>query len=116
MPYCYWRSTQWRSLHAYLELEQRINALCDKLLHPDLRIAGDAASELSSVMHAASHPNPAPHLYYALDEDVAAYVALAGEDGRGHVRELLELSHVASGETCGSFECSECRGVWWEEC
>ena len=48
--YCYWRSAEWRSLEAYLALEQRIIALCDKLLHPDLRVAGDAASELSSIM------------------------------------------------------------------
>ena len=85
---------------AWISLQQRLGALCDRLKHPDLKSAAAAASELCSIMHGASHPNPEPHLIYALDAEVAAYKTLAGSEC------MLQL--VAGGVECGGDICSWC--------
>ena len=90
-------------LVAWVSLQQRLSALCDRLKHPDLKSAAAAASELCSIMHAASHPNPEPHLFYALDAEVEAYKTLTGGEC------MLQL--VAGGVECGGVDTCRLCGV-----
>ena len=63
----------WDEWDARSALECRFRSVCDRLLHPDLALAGAAASELCCILYTIASPCTGPHLYYACDNEIAEY-------------------------------------------
>ena len=97
--YCYWRSAEWRSLQAYLALEQRIIALCDKLLRRLLRRRRRSACPTARPRPAGSRKKSVACLLEKLVAVVLYYRCSSGSFER--YRYLIAILKLSVGHPSG---------------
>lgn len=66
----------WEEMDARSQLLRRLQDVCDRLLHPDLALAGAAASDLCCILYTIASLPTGPHVYYARNDEVAKYQAM----------------------------------------